>query len=224
MDRPPQLDIYVHNERDDVIPFVPHDVRCVLDVGCSVGGFGASLRTLLGPEARIEGIEAVPQQAEIARTKGLNDVHTGYFPNDLPPGRRYDLITFNDVLEHLVDPWAAMRACHEHLNPGGRVLAAIPSIQHIDTVLKLLKGRWDYSDGGGTLDRTHVRFFTRATMIELFEESGFTVETCEGINGHEPRWRTDPVAVRRMAKLGLAKGLRDFNFLHFLLVGRSREA
>lgn len=223
MDRPPQMDNYGSAERDDVLPHVPGDISSVMDVGCASGGFGASLRTERGDAVRIVGIDAVPSQAVLARGRGFDVVYDGYFPDDLPSGERFDLITFNDVLEHLVDPWAALRACHAHLNPGGRVLAAIPSIQHADTLIRLLRGRWDYSDIGGTLDRTHLRFFTPATMKELFRDTGFDVEHCVGINGHEKRWGTDPMRPRRAAKLALARAMGNFNFLQYVLIGRSPD-
>jgi hypothetical protein len=47
--------------------------------------------------------------------------------------------------------------------------------------LKVLRGRWDFIDAG-TLDRTHVRFFTRQTMVEMFTDAGYLIERVEGIN------------------------------------------
>ena len=41
--------------------------------------------------------------------------------------------------------------------------------------------RWDYADEG-ILDRTHLRFFTRSSMVRLFEEAGYPVESTQGIN------------------------------------------
>ena len=61
------------------------------------------------------------------------------------------------------------------------MVAAIPSIQYAPVVRQLLRGRWDYADSG-TLDRTHLRFFTRDTMVEMFERAGYVVERCEGVN------------------------------------------
>jgi hypothetical protein len=45
----------------------------------------------------------------------------------------------------------------------------------------VVHGSWQYTDEG-ILDRTHLRFFTRSSMIALFESSGFEVVTLEGIN------------------------------------------
>lgn len=223
MERPDQQAHYGESPRDEIIPLVPRDIRSVLDVGCGNGAFGGALRRLLGTDARIVGMEAVPSQAALARdpSRGFDEVYEGYFPDDLPADERFDLITFNDVIEHIVDPWTAVQRTHDHLVPGGRVMASIPNIQHIYTVAQLARGRWDYTDMG-TLDRTHVRFFTRATMVELFEGAGFEVETCVGINGQEHRWAQDTVPWRRFLKLRLVPFLGDFRWVQFVIVARSR--
>jgi SAM-dependent methyltransferase len=62
-------------------------------------------------------------------------VYEGYFPTALPAGdTKFDLIVFNDVLEHVADPWSMLDDVRDHLTPDGRVLAAIPSVVY---------GLWD---------------------------------------------------------------------------------
>ena len=129
----------------------------------------------------------------------------------------FDLIAFNDVLEHILDPEDVLVQARDHLAKDGRVVAAIPSIQYAPFVMRLLRGRWDYTDAG-TLDRTHVRFFTRATMVEMFDRAGYTVELCEGINSVRQDWKQDPSGPRRTAKLLLERALGDARFLHFVVV------
>ena len=217
----PQQAIYPEDQRADIEPHLPHDVSTALDVGCSRGGFGITLRRHVGASGRVVGIEAMPGPAADARSgHGFDEVLDGYFP-DVLEGRdeAFDLISFNDVLEHILDPWQTLRDCHRHLTPGGRVLAAIPNIQYAPVVRDLLKGRWTYTDDG-ILDRTHVRFFTRASMVELFESTGYTVETCVGMNSINDRWRTDPLAPRRALKRLLARIIGDAQFMHFLVIAR----
>lgn len=212
-----QQGIYADQPRDDLLPWVPREATSALDVGCGKGGFGLTLRQALGDHARLVGVEAVRTQADIARSgHGFDEVHTGYFPEVLAASdERFDLVSFNDVLEHLYDPWDILSQVHGRLTPNGRVLATIPSIQYAPVVWQLLRGRWDYTDYG-TLDRTHVRFFTKATMIELFHKSGFEVETCVGINNVvdlDPRaWR----GRRRYARHLLGDG----QWLQFVVIGR----
>lgn len=219
----PQSANYPEHPRDELIDFIPHQARSVLDVGCATGGWGRTLRQHLGPDARLVGIEVVPSQAQLATTAGFDEVHCGYFPDDMPAAAgRFELITFNDVLEHTVDPWSVLAEAHNYLAPGGQVLASLPSIQFAPVVFQLLRGRWDYKDDG-SLDRTHLRFFTKATMIELFETSGFEVSRVEGINpfgqSHEATASSAVLLAMRAAR-SLA---RNAQFCQFVLVGRSAK-
>lgn len=178
---------------------------------------------MLGADARIVGVEAVAGQAAVARRDhGFDEVIEGYFPDALD-GRseRFDLITFNDVLEHMLEPEDALRISRRFLEPHGRVLAAIPSIQYAPVVLRLLRGRWDYTESG-TLDRTHVRFFTRATMTEMFGKAGYRIERCVGANSLRNSWAADPSPLQRFAKLQLARLLSDWQYLHFVIVAAPR--
>src|SRR6201999_4678964 len=74
----------------------------------------------------------------------------------------YDAVLFLDVLEHLYDPWGVLAAAVMALRPGGVVHAVVPNVAHVSVVRRLLLGRFDYADVG-TMDRTHVRWFTRSS-------------------------------------------------------------
>lgn len=217
MEHLPQQDIYDDHGRPEVAALIPSGCTSALDVGCGPGGFGRSLRERLGPDARIVGVEPVPAQARVARTAhGFDEVIDGYFPDAFGDRRdRFDLVSFNDVLEHLWDPWQVLEGTHDRLTPGGHVLAAIPSIQYLPVVSRLVRGRWDYTDGG-TLDRTHVRFFTRATMLEMVEGAGYEVIDCQPANSmfqfaRYRRWRP----LRHLIGNG--------EWMHFVVLGRSRR-
>lgn len=231
MTQPPQQDVYGLNPRPEVARVVPLTTRNALDVGCGLGGFAVTLREVLGPDVRLVGVEAVPQNAEAARHQGFDEVIAGYFPEALH-GRheRFDLVSFNDVLEHVVDPWEMLRQTKAFLSETGLVVAAIPNIQYAPVVLDLLNGRWEYADTG-ILDKTHLRFFTRAGSAALFEESGYEVLSCSGANsvwGHD--WAPESVAhlspLRRKAT-SVARGLvtrmrPESAFLHYVVQARPR--
>jgi SAM-dependent methyltransferase len=95
----------------------------LLDVGCSYGWFldeaGRSGWETLG----IDPDEYCVRQA---REAGLPAMR-GWFPEDLPAGRRFDVITFNDVFEHLAHPRATLRTCRDLLERGGAVVLNLPS-------------------------------------------------------------------------------------------------
>lgn len=181
--QPPQQDVYAYNPRLDVAPYIPRDAQSALDVGCARGGFDLSLRQALGPRARLIGIEANPEAAQMAASDSeYDEVLTGFFPDVLPEQvDPFDLICFNDVLEHVLDPWEVLRATHRFLTPGGKVMASIPNIQYAPVLWDLARGNFTYTEAG-ILDRTHLRFFTRRSMIAMFEGTGFTVASIDGIN------------------------------------------
>ena len=95
-------------------------LRNALDVGCSTGAFVDYLRLQHAIDAY--GVDPDPSMAR-------DHVYTGSV-EDVPLGvQRYDLITFHDVLEHLVDPIASLRfAVRELLAPGGRVVVDVPDV------------------------------------------------------------------------------------------------
>lgn len=162
------------------MPFIPPGIRTLLDVGCSDGHF-AELAQASRPGLTVDGVEPDPATAERA-SRRVNRVYAGFFPHAIAPDARYDCITFLDCLEHIVEPWDALRAASHHLSPGGRVVASLPNIRHISALTTLIRQKdWPWDDQG-IFDRTHVRSFTKTSMARLFTESGFTVEAMHPIN------------------------------------------
>ncbi len=80
---------------------------------------------------------------------------------------KFDVVLFSDVLEHLVNPSKVLVSVRSILAPGGVVCASIPNIAHGSVRLSLLQGEFRYREKG-LLDGTHLRFFTRAGIEELF--------------------------------------------------------
>jgi 2-polyprenyl-3-methyl-5-hydroxy-6-metoxy-1,4-benzoquinol methylase len=146
----------------------------ILDVGCSRGAFGAQLKRLQAG-CVVYGIE--PTAAAAYAEDRLDHVVQGFFPADLPGDwRDFDVVCFNDVLEHMVDPWSVLEATIPFLARGGRVVASIPNVRYINVTIDLvLRGKWQYEQTG-VLDRTHLRFFTRSSIVDLFASSGFSID------------------------------------------------
>lgn len=150
--------------------------RRVLDVGCATGYLGQALRQR---GATVVGLEVDPEMAEEARLV-LDEVVVADL-NQAPPSRHFDsggfdAIVFADVLEHLLDPQAVLADAVSLLAEDGCVVVSLPNITHASMRLALLQGRWDYTDEG-ILDRTHLRFFTRASLAAMVEAAGLEIET-----------------------------------------------
>jgi 2-polyprenyl-3-methyl-5-hydroxy-6-metoxy-1,4-benzoquinol methylase len=92
---------------------------------------------------------------------------------------RYQVLLFGDTLEHLPDPPAVLARLRTRLAPGGHLVLSIPNVANWAVRLGLLAGHFDYADRG-ILDRTHLRFYTRATLISMLAEAGFEVTRLVG--------------------------------------------
>lgn len=149
----------------------------VLEGGVSSGYFA---ELLVRAGRRVDGIELDPLAAERAR-RVCDRVWVGDLQQidvDELDGP-YDLLLFGDTLEHVPDPVAVLRALATTLRPGGTLVVSIPNVANWAVRLGLLAGRFRYTDRG-ILDRTHLRFYTRRTVVEMIEESGFAVDDVVG--------------------------------------------
>jgi O-antigen biosynthesis protein len=146
----------------------------VLDVGCSTGYMA---ERLVARGCTVVGLERDPASAALAE-RWCERVIVGDV-EDLGDRARieagFDVVLLGDVLEHLVDPWDTLRFVRGLLADGGVAVVSLPNVAAWPVRLGLLAGRFEYSDFG-LLDRTHLRFFTRATAHELFDRAGFVVE------------------------------------------------
>jgi len=172
---------YYNRPRTEMLAFVPSTARRILDVGCGAGLFASRLKDKLGAE--VWGIELEPEAAALASQK-LDRVLSGDVLSifgELPDGA-FDCIVLNDILEHLVEPEALLVGLKDKLALQGRLVASIPNVRHFPNLWELVvQGRWEYSDEG-ILDRTHLRFYTRRSMVELFERCGYRLQTMIGIH------------------------------------------
>jgi hypothetical protein len=82
----------------------------------------------------------------------------------------------------MVSPADALMTAGSMLAPGGSIVASIPNVRHISILAQLIfRGDFRYTERG-ILDSTHLRFFTRRSMLRLFLTAGYEVETIRGIN------------------------------------------
>lgn len=154
-----------YDPKHSVLPFI-NKYEKVLDVGCSYGDFGAAL---IQKGCEVDGVEVYGPAIEQAQ-KILNHVYILDLNNinlaDNTIKSCYDVITFMDVLEHFVEPALVIQYFKKFLNVNGRIYVSLPNVANIQTRFSLLCGNWNYEDYG-VMDRTHLRFFTRKTALEL---------------------------------------------------------
>ena len=89
-------------------------------------------------------------------------------------GEKFDVIIAGDVLEHTTKSELILLQLQELLEEDGYVVASIPNIAHGDVRLTMLEGNFPYAESG-LLDKTHLQFFTRSSVKELFNDNGFDI-------------------------------------------------
>jgi methionine biosynthesis protein MetW len=157
-----------------VLAAVPDGAR-VLDVGCATGYLAAALHER---GCTVVGIEADPDAAAQARghcdAVVVGDVEAPRTRAETAARGPFDVVMCADVLEHLRDPWEVLAWLRTLLRDGGRAVVSLPNIAHWTARRELLRGRFPQADYG-LFDRTHLRFFTRATARDLAAHAGFAI-------------------------------------------------
>jgi hypothetical protein len=164
----------------DLLAVMP-PARRLVEVGCNRGALARAYKQR-HPDSHYLGIEIDPGYAAEARNH-CDEVRVGNIEaligsgalNDLAPAECW---VFGDTLEHLQDPWMVLRSLLPRLDPTGCVCACIPNMQHWSIQIRLNVGRIEYEDSG-LLDRTHLRWFSRLTMVQLFESSGYQIASLQ---------------------------------------------
>lgn len=172
---------YYDNVRNEMIKYMPKNPKTIIDVGCGDGSFGQFLKK--ETKAEVWGIEYMDDQATIAKDV-LDKVFSGPcedYINDLPDNY-FEVIYFNDVLEHLVDPYAVLKNIKSKLTNDGVLISSIPNVRYHGTFSRLLfKKDWLYEDFG-VMDFTHLRFFTSKSIKRMYKDAGYQIVAHEGIN------------------------------------------
>lgn len=160
--------------RKEIAPLLPQFSGEVLEVGCGCGSTLAWLKET-GRAGHVSGIELSAEPAEIAFGR-LDKVYQGDADLHLQnlPAESQDLVLCLDVLEHLQDPWQTLMQVYRLVRPGGSIIVSLPNVRHYRVTLPLLfKGQWNYSEAG-ILDKTHLRFFSRDSALDMVSRAGFT--------------------------------------------------
>lgn len=169
----------------------------VLDIGCSSGNFGAELASR--KQCEVDGVEVDSEDAALAKKK-LRKVYMFNIEHEVPKKLegRYDYVYFGDVIEHLVDPVKALGNAKKLLREGGSVIFSVPNMAHMSVRLMLLNGDFTYGKTG-LLDNTHLHFYTRRSIEEVFANAGYRLEQMDWVRRDVPNEILD----ERLQALGL---------------------
>lgn len=159
----------------DIKSLKPNGGR-LLDVGCAYGWF---LETAQNDFA-VLGLEPDEEVFEVASKKRL-PVRMGYFPNTLKDNETFDVIVFNDVIEHIPDIENVLKHCRRHLNEKGLLALNLPCSKGI--IYQLSKKLCVLGFAGfferlwqKDLPSPHVHYFNRQNLTSLLKKSDFDSE------------------------------------------------
>lgn len=175
MSQPPlqQTFIYGETHNEDVLCGLGAISGRLLDVGSGAGSWAQRLR-----EAGADELVALdPSSAAIAIAGQHYDAAViGTIENTLLAelgGEPFDVIIAADVLEHLVDPWMALRTLSSWATPGAVLAVSVPNLRFYRLLGNLaLRGEFEY-ERSGVRDWTHLRWFTRRSLDRMLRASAW---------------------------------------------------
>jgi len=201
---------YFSGIRNDIIELIQCNNCNILEIGCGEGNTLVELKKQ-GKAKFIVGIDIV----DLNQSSKLDKFILADIENDNIelPEEYFDIIICADVLEHLKDPWSVLRKIRKFLKPNGILLASIPNVREIKTLISIvIKGDFKYVDAG-ILDKTHLRFFCKKNIIELFESTGYKIEKI-----------TFKLSPKRKVLLKLSLGLlEEFLVVQYLVLCKKTE-
>lgn len=134
----------------------------VLDLGCGEGTLLLQIREALGSGVRLAGVDLSEGQiAENRRSHPEVEWIAGNIEDEsLVLERQYEAIVATEVIEHLADPGAFLRAARRFAAPGASLVLTTQSGRMSETERRV----------------GHFRHFTREEMTRLLESAGWQVE------------------------------------------------
>jgi 2-polyprenyl-3-methyl-5-hydroxy-6-metoxy-1,4-benzoquinol methylase len=165
----------------------------VLELGCSTGYV---TRRLLQQKCTVTALESDGEAARVAAGTGAavltRDLNCAAWTGGLKP--EFDVVLMGDVLEHLRYPIKVLQQVRPLLRSEGYAVICLPNVAHWVTRLQIALGQFNYQPIG-TLDATHLRFFTLSSARQMIEAAGFRLLRFDPIiggrmSGHlRPAWQ-----------------------------------
>ena len=183
---------YYDQVNPDILYRIPVNANIILEIGCGTGALGRQYKRI-NPDAIYIGVEIDKFAAKKAEKNIDKVINAGIEEIDplrsISATETVDCLIFGDVLEHLKDPQTVLKGLLPLLHENGCVLACIPNVQHWSSIFNLLNGQWPQEEEG-LFDRTHLRWFTKESIIDLFKNldlhlSDLHPRICQGDQARE---------------------------------------
>lgn len=172
-----KIEVNIHENNDSKTKLINLTGRnkIILELGCASGYISKYLKQ---NHCTVYAVEIDKEAAKIAKKYCkklvIEDMESINYSKTFA-GINFDVILLGDVLEHLKDPENLLLKIKDLLNNNGYIIISIPNIAHGSIRIKLLNGKFQYSEEG-ILDKTHLKFFTKSSISHLLEKCGYFIE------------------------------------------------
>lgn len=168
--------------------------KTLLDVGCANGQF-LEYTGKFGIKAL--GVDISEEMVGEARKNGLNCEVADLF--DIKGA--YDLVTFWDVIEHVMDPVAVLEKTRTLLKPGGEIVIQTPCT---GTVSELFGDKWLYY-----LPVQHIHLFSQESLFALLVRAGYSITSWVRFGSCNPKGSIPDTNKRAIDTIVKKTGLGD---------------
>ena len=145
----------------------------ILDIGC---GWAQALLFFKKKGLECYGFDPAIEAVQYGCKKGLNIKHAGLDGMDVFEGKKFDIVTMFNVLEHLADPVKALKQIKKILKPKGVLVVDVPNefndFQLAGRDIHNLKNWW-------IAPPNHLNYFSKDSLVKLLESLSFSSKICE---------------------------------------------
>lgn len=185
---------------------IPQESRTIFDVGC---GNGLFLAVAKRRGWTVAGCDSSESNVAQAKAKFGLDIYRASFDAFDPTGKKYTVIAFWDVLEHLVEPHAVLEKAISMLGPQGRIVIGGPNDKSFLRVMASVLYKMTGGRIQGPLSKAylleHTTYYTIETLQKLFGSHGF-VSQCAFLSSTDLAKFHFTAAERVLASVVLAVG------------------
>ncbi len=157
---------YSNKGNSSILQFIDKSDRAILDVGCGAGDTGKLILSIY-PDIEVVGITCSQVEYDQASQNLSSCIYMNVEQETLPDKYQnlFDVLVLSHVLEHLINPTEVICKLLPYLKPNGKIIIALPNIANWRERVKLILGKFEYTDGG-VMDKTHLHFYTFHTATK----------------------------------------------------------
>ena len=160
----------------NLLPFIPADAKNIMEIGCNNGSLARAYKNInyicnyTGLDINSDMVDLARKPCDFVFEMDIESADEHFFQD----AKHVDCWIFAEVLEYLNDPLALLEKIRKVIPTNGSIVACIPNMQHWSMQARLNSGDLKY-ETTGLLKPHHLRWFSRNTIVEMFQQAGFQI-------------------------------------------------